>query len=78
LLDHVKRRLTDVILANVNSLNTSSQSDIHSVVDEKRNIGRLGYSMESFGNANLLGSIASFVTQLNNCDACKNVRLSSC
>lgn len=30
--------------------------------------------MESFGNANLLGSIASFVTQLNNCDTWEYVR----
>lgn len=62
----------------MDSLDTSSQSYIYSVVDEQRNTGRLGYSMESFSNTNLLGSIASLVTQLNNSDACKNVRLSNC
>jgi hypothetical protein len=54
----------------------SSQSYIYSVVDEKRNIGRLGYSMQSFGDADLFSSVASLVTQLNDSDACQNVRLS--
>lgn len=67
---------TDVILANVDSLNTSSQSYIYSIVDEERNIGRLSDSMKSLRNANLFGSVAGLVTQLNNCDACWNVRLS--
>ena len=67
---------TDVILANVDSLNTSSQSYIYSIVDEERDIGGLGYSMESLCNTNLLGSVAGLVTQLNNCDACQIVRLS--
>jgi hypothetical protein len=60
----------------MDSLNTSSQSYIYSVVDEKRDIGRLGYSMQSFGDANLFSSVASLVTQLNDCDACQNVRFS--
>ena len=68
--------LTDVILANVNTFNTSSQSYIYSVVDEKGNIRRLCYSMQSFGDANLFSSVASLVTQLNDCDACQNVRFS--
>ena len=68
-------RLTNVILTNVDSLDTGSQSYIYSIIDEKRNICRLGHSMESFGNANLLASVASLVTQLDNCDTCeKNVR----
>lgn len=66
--------LTDVILANVNTFNTSSQSYIYSVVDEKGNIRRLCYSMESLSNADLLSSVAGLVTQLYNCDAYKEVR----
>jgi hypothetical protein len=58
-------------LADVNSLNTSSQSYIYSIIDKKRNAGGLGDSMKSFGYADLLSSIASLVTQLNNSDACK-------
>jgi len=67
---------TDVILANVDSLNTSSQSYIYPIIDEEWDIGGLSYSMESLCYANLLGSVAGLVTQLNNCDACGNVRLS--
>lgn len=53
----------------MDSLDTSSQSYVYPVIDEKGDVCGLGHSMKSFGNANLLGSVASLVTQLNNCDA---------
>jgi hypothetical protein len=53
----------------MHTFNASSQSDIDAIVDQEWNIGRLGHSMEGFGDANLLGSIAGFVTQLDDCDA---------
>lgn len=71
-----KRRLTDVILADVNSFNTSSQSYIYPIIDKERDIGRFGDSMKSLCNTNLLSSVAGLVTQLDNCDACQNVRSS--
>ena len=60
----------------MNSLNTGSQSYIYPIVDEERDIGRLGDRMESLCNTNLLSSVAGLITQLDNCDACQNVRMS--